>query len=281
MPTERTCETCVFQKRGHCTLTAVAWNTVDNQCLHWGPRPPTNTLSSGNGDWTQTTDLTHGGSSPAGDWREPMVDTSNSSTPSEAHVGNHLLTGGLKPEDVEPDPQAIMAERDLLKQRVAELSRDNWNLHEALSVAEAEMQPTETCPACKGDVPWGKSGICYLCGNMGVVTKERLLRIDAFRQCEAANKRVAELEGIAGDQADALIAMQYDLRQARCWSDAWKRAAKLERRAVEALAEHIETACDGFAHGGMSAMEVAPGGCTDAAEIAAWARNRARGESGE
>jgi hypothetical protein len=111
----------VFQKRGHCTLTAVAWNTVDNQCLHWGPRPPTNTLSSGNGDWTQTTDLTHGGSSPAGDWREPMVDANNSSNPTEEHVARHLLTGGLTPDDVEPDPQAIMAERDLLKQRVAEL----------------------------------------------------------------------------------------------------------------------------------------------------------------
>jgi len=50
-----------------------------------------------------------------------MVDTSNSSTPSEEHVARHLLTGGLTPDDVEPDPQAIMAERDLLKQRVAEL----------------------------------------------------------------------------------------------------------------------------------------------------------------
>ena len=65
------------------------------------------------------------------------------------------------------------------------------------------------------------------------------------------------------------------------WSDAWKRAAKRERRAVDKLAEHIEIACEGFAHGGMSAMEVAPGGYTDATEIAAWARNRARGESGE
>ena len=61
-----------------------------------------------------------------------------------------------------------------------------------------------------------------------------------------------------------------------CWA-AWAR----ERRAVDKLAEHIEIACEGFAHGGMSAMEVAPGGYMDAAEIAAWARNRARGESGE
>ena len=42
---------------------------------------------------------------------------------------------------------------------------------------------------------------------------------------------------VRGDQADALIAMQYDLRQARCWAAAWKRAANQERRAVEALAE--------------------------------------------
>ena len=51
---------------------------------------------------------------------------------------------------------------------------------------------------------------------------------------------------------------------------------------LEALAEHIEIACEGFAHGGMSAMEVAPGGYTDATDIAAWARERARdAESGE
>jgi len=58
-------------------------------------------------------------------------------------------------------------------------------------------------------------------------------------------------------------------------------ALELERRAVEALAEHIEIACEGFSHGSMSAITVAPGGYMDAAEIAAWARNRARGESGE
>jgi len=58
-------------------------------------------------------------------------------------------------------------------------------------------------------------------------------------------------------------------------------ALDVERRAVESLAEHIETACDGFAHGSMSAMEVAPGGYTDATEIAAWARERAREEGGE
>jgi len=34
-------------------------------------------------DWQPHEDLTHGGSSPAGDWREPMVDTSNSSNPTE------------------------------------------------------------------------------------------------------------------------------------------------------------------------------------------------------
>lgn len=108
------------------------------------------------------------------DWTQPMVDASNSSNPSEEHVGKHLLTGGLRPEDVEPDPQAIMAERDQL---------------------------------------------------------------------------LAALEQ--------------------------------ERRAVDVLAEHIEIACDGFAHGSMGAMEVAPGGYTDAAEIAAWARNRAREQARE
>jgi hypothetical protein len=201
-----------------------------------------------------------------------------------------LLSGGLKPEDVEPDPQAIMAERDLLKQRVAELSRDNWNLHEALSVAEAEMQPTEVCPACNGDVHWGKPGVCCLCGNMGVVTKERLLRIDAFRQCEAANKRIAELEAENERLRAALMPLEtssiasavQEAAAATMQRDQLQAALELERRAVEALAEHIEIACEGFAHGSMSAMEVAPGGYTDAAEIAAWARKRALdAESGE
>ena len=49
---------------------------------------------------------------------------------------------------------------------------------------------------------------------------------------------------------------------------------------MEALAEHIEIACEGFAHGSMSAMEVAPGGYMDTAEIAAWAREQARAEAG-
>ena len=56
------------------------------------------------------------------DW-QPYQEMSNGSNPTEAHVGKHLLTGGLRPEDVEPDPQAILAERDLLKQRVAELKQ--------------------------------------------------------------------------------------------------------------------------------------------------------------
>jgi len=302
MPDERTCRTCwhwdVIEPGqglcGHQDTGGAVHGAEDTCCNHLA-------IVGCGGDWQPHEQLS-GGSAPAEDWREPMVDTSNSSNPTEAHVGKHLLTGGLRPEDVEPDPQAIMAERDLLKQRVAELSRDNWNLHEALSVAEAEMQPTEVCPACNGDVPWGKPGVCYLCGNMGVVTKERLLRIDAFRQCEAANKRIAELEAAReidqkviarlGDACDRTCDV---LALARRWAAAWKRAAskfrswqsdteaelELERRAVEALAEHIEIACEGFSHGSMSAITVAPGGYMDAAEIAAWARNRALEEGGE
>jgi hypothetical protein len=232
MPDERTCRTCwhwgVIEPGqglcGHPDTGGAVHGADDTCCNHLA-------IVGRGGDWQPHEQLS-GGSSPAENWREPMVQLSSSSNPPEAHVAKHLLTGGLKPEDVEPDglpePDGLIewmpplpepppdplacaqavAERDLLKQRVAELdaelenerrrvaelSRDNWNLHEALSVAEAEMQPTEVCPACNGDVPWGKPGICYLCGNMGVVTKERLLRIDAFRQCEAANKRVAEME---------------------------------------------------------------------------------------
>ena len=167
-------------------------------------------------DWQPHEQLS-GGSSPAGDWREPMVDASNSSNPPEEHVGRHLLGGGLKPDDVEPDPQAIMAERDLLKQRVAELEAENERLRAAL-------MPLET------------SSLAYVVHEAAAATMQR-------------------------DQLQA--------------------ALEAERRAVEALAEHIEIACEGFSHGSMSAITVAPGGYMDAAEIAAWARNRAREEGGE
>ena len=142
---------------------------------------------------------------------------SNSSNPSEEHVARHLLSGGLTPDDVEPDPQAIMAKRDLLKQRVAELEVENERLRAAL-------MPLETSSIAS-----------------------------AVQEAAAAT-------------------MQRDQLQA---------ALELERRAVEALAEHIEIACEGFSHGSMSAITVAPGGYMDAAEIAAWARNRAREEGGE
>ena len=188
MPDERTCRTCwhwdVIEPGqglcGHPDTGGAVHGAEDTCCNHLA-------IVGRGGDWQPHEQLS-GGSAPAEDWREPMVDTSNSSNPTEEHVGKHLLTGGLKPEDVEPDPQAIMAERDLLKQRVAELEAENERLRAAL---------------------------------------------------------------------------------------------ELERRAVEALAEHIETACEGFAHGSMSAMVVAPGGYMDAADIAAWARERAREESGE
>ena len=80
---------------------------------------------------------------------------------------------------------------------------------------------------------------------------------------------------VAIPQALMLLSKEYGL--------ATEQATELLVRAVEALAEHIEIACEGFAHGSMSAMEVAPGWYTDAAEIAAWARERARAreESGE
>jgi len=42
------------------------------------------------------------------DW-QPYQEMSNGSNPTEAHVAKHLLTGGLKPEDVEPD---LLRKRD-------------------------------------------------------------------------------------------------------------------------------------------------------------------------
>lgn len=188
------------------------------------------------------------------------------------------------------DTLTIMAERDKLqarvaeldaeleneRRRVAELSRDNWNLHEALSVAEAEMQPTEVCPACNGDVPWGKPGICYLCGNMGVVTKERLLRIDAFRQCEAANKRIAELETAVAtleDKCDEYAAALND-RAELC--DRLRAYCRRDRRAVGVLGEELETRFGICACDVQDGWEQHRGGSVVGACWAAWARERAR-----
>ncbi len=102
------------------------------------------------GDWQPHEQLS-GGSSPAEDWREPMVETSDGSNPSEAHVARHLLTGGLKPEDVEPDPQAILAERDLLQQRVAELEAEVAildSLRDACPPGAYECCYSGVCDAC-------------------------------------------------------------------------------------------------------------------------------------
>lgn len=86
MPDERTCRTC--------------W--------HWGVIGPGQGLC-GHPD---TGGAVHGADDTCcnhlatvgrgGDW-QPYQEMSNSSTPPEEHVGRHLLTGGLRPEDVEPD----------------------------------------------------------------------------------------------------------------------------------------------------------------------------------
>lgn len=242
MPDERTCRTCwhwgVIEPGqglcGHPDTGGAVHGADDTCCNHLA-------IVVGRGGYWQPHEQLSGCSSPAEDWREPMVQLSSSSNPPEAHVAKHLLTGGLKPEDVEPDglpePDGLIewmpplpepppdplacaqavAERDLLKQRVAELEAENERLRAAL-------MPLETSSlAC------------------------------AVQEAAAAT-------------------MQRDQLQA---------ALELERRAVESLAEHIETACDGFAHGSMSAMEVAPGGYTDAAEIAARARKQALEDAGD
>ena len=97
-----------------------------------------------------------------------------------------------------------------------------------------------------------------------------------------ANKRIAELEAENERLRAALMPLEtsslaYVVQEAAAATmqrDQLQAALEAERRAVGKLAEHIEAACEGFAHGGMSAMEVAPGGYTDAADIAAWARAR-------
>ena len=154
MPTERTCEHCgkpvgVYGKAYGETDTGEPRYYCNDECML--------------ADWQPHEDLTHGSSSPAGDWREPMVDAGNGSTPPEAHVGRHLRSGlthgrldamtgqiicpacggsgwqnnwgttagtvcttcnGSGVVDAEPPAQdtlTIMAERDLLREKVAEL----------------------------------------------------------------------------------------------------------------------------------------------------------------
>jgi hypothetical protein len=115
MATEWTCETCVFQTRGRCTLTAVLRDS-DGQCLHWGPQAPTNTQSSGSGDLT------------------------------EEHVGRHLRSGlthgrldamdrDYPPvEELPIDPQDTLSMA--LNQRVAELEAEVNGLYVDLGAAQ-------------------------------------------------------------------------------------------------------------------------------------------------
>ena len=118
----------------------------------------------------------------------------------------------------------------------------------------------------------------HLCTANAQAISERDLLQQRVAELEAENERLRaalmplETSSIACAVQEAAATMQRDQLQA---------ALEAERRAVDKLAEHIEIACEGFSHGSMSAITVAPGGYTDAAEIAAWARNRAREESGE
>lgn len=305
MPDERTCRTCwhwgVIEPGqglcGHPDTGGAVHGADDTCCNHLA-------IVGRGGDWQPHEQLS-GGSSPAEDWREPMVQMSSSSNPPEEYVGKHLLTGGLKPEDVEPDPQAIMAERDLLKQRVAELEAAVTSIGGALQNAEtalAQLEADEDRDDCRMVLHrarcaveherklaatqdrWDRIGeIRMACAHYGPALQEasECLRIQTERvaELEAENERLRaalmplETSSIASAVQEAAAAtMQRDQLQA---------ALELERRAVESLAEHIETACDGFAHGSMSAMEVAPGGYTDAAEIAARARKQALEDAGD
>lgn len=110
-------------------------------------------------------------------------------------------------------------------------------------------------------------------------------KLPLLAEAEMAQKRIAELKAENERLRAALMPLEtssiacavQEAAAATMQRDQLQAALELERRAVESLAEHIETACAGFAHGSMSAMEVAPGGYTDAAEIAAWAQARAEG----
>ena len=154
MPDERTCRTCwhwgVIEPGhglcGHPDTGGAVHGAEDTCCNHLA-------IVGRGGDWQPHEQLS-GGSAPAEDWREPMVDTSNSSNPTEAHVGKHLLTGGLRPEDVEPDPRAIMAERDLLKQRVAELEAALKLERGAVEILGVELETRSGICACDVQDGW-------------------------------------------------------------------------------------------------------------------------------
>lgn len=241
MSDERTCRTCwhwgVIEPGqglcGHPDTGGAVHGADDTCCNHLA-------IVGRGGDWQPHEQLS-GGSAPAEDWREPMVDASNSSNP---------------PEDVE--------------QRA-------WT---TCPICHGVGASTETVAHSPGGVETRTVTPCLVCNGTGMVDVVDALPKQRVAELEAENERLRaalmplETSSIAcAVQEAAAATMQRDQLQA---------ALELERRAVEALAEHIETACEGFAHGGMSAMEVAPGGYTDAAEIAAWARNRARdAESGE
>lgn len=94
MPDERTCRTCwhwggVIEPGqglcGHPDTGGAVHGADDTCCNHLA-------IVGRGGDWQPHEQLS-GCSSPAEDWREPMVQMSSSSNPPEAHVGKHLRSG--------------------------------------------------------------------------------------------------------------------------------------------------------------------------------------------
>jgi chromosome segregation ATPase len=203
------------------------------------------------------------------------------------------------------DPLQLAAELTMANKRIAELEAAVASIGGAVrnAVADiAQMEVDENRDECRmalnkarrvveherklaatQDV-WDRIGeIQTECARYGPALQEasECLRIQTERvaELEAENERLRA--ALMPLETSSLACAVQEAAAATMQRDQLQAALELERRAVESLAEHIETACDGFAHGSMSAMEVAPGGYTDAAEIAARARKQALEDAGD
>jgi hypothetical protein len=175
-----------------------------------------------------------------------MVDTSNSSNPTEEHVGKHLRSTKVVDEFSRTYDALVLARR-----WAAAWKRAAKRLMSEVGILADELLDEGRCPGGGKPCMFGDGG--------GIVCKTHFItytRLLALMRRNSFRRLIADCRDLSESLA-------------------------VERRAVEALAEHIEIACEGFSHGSMSAITVAPGGYMDAAEIAAWARNRALEEGGE
>lgn len=271
MPDERTCRTCwhwgvIEPGHGLCGHpdTGGAVHGADDTCCN-------HLAIVGRGGYWQPHEQLSGCSSPAEDWREPMVQMSSSSNPTEEHVAKHLLTGGLKPEDVEPDPQAIMAERDLLKQRVAELEAAVTSIGGALHNAEtalAQLEADEDCDDCRMVLHRARCAVEH--ERKLAATQDRWDRIGEIRM-DCAHY------GPALEEASECVRIQTErVAELEAENDRLRAYCRRDRRAVGVLGEELETRLGICACDVQDGWEQHRGGSVVGACWAAWAREQAQ-----